>query len=71
MAPTPMKLRTDFELTCFTYEGIDAIKEALLTSRAKVNAKDPKIQISVSPPRSNHGSSNSSHLPTIDVRPSP
>lgn len=30
MAPAPVKLRTDFEVTCFTHEGIDAIKEALL-----------------------------------------
>ena len=53
MAPTPMKLRADFEMTCFTYEGIDALKEALITSRTKVNAVDPDIQISfklIAPP---------------------
>jgi translation initiation factor 2 subunit 1 len=53
MAPTPMKLRADFEMTCFTYEGIDALKEALITSRTKVNAADPDIQISfklIAPP---------------------
>ena len=48
MAPTPIKLRADFELTCFTYEGIDALKAALLTSKAIVNAVDKDIQISVS-----------------------
>ena len=37
MAPTPVKLRADFELTCFTYEGVDALKEALLTSKKEVN----------------------------------
>ena len=37
MAPTPIKLRADFELTCFTYEGIDALKEALLTAKKEVN----------------------------------
>lgn len=37
MAPTPLKLRADFEMQCFTYEGIDAIKEALITARTKVN----------------------------------
>ncbi len=29
MAPQPVKIRADFELICFQYEGIDAIKEAL------------------------------------------
>jgi len=48
MAPTPMKLRADFELTCFTYEGIDALKEALITARTMTNAKDKDIQVSVS-----------------------
>ena len=47
MAPTAMKLRAEFELTCFTYEGIDALKEALITARTNINKKDPSIQISV------------------------
>jgi translation initiation factor 2 alpha subunit (eIF-2alpha) len=34
MAPAPVKLRADFELTCFTFEGIEAIKEALLAAKA-------------------------------------
>lgn len=53
MAPTPLKLRAEFELTCFTYEGIDALKEALITSRTKVNSVDQDIQISfklIAPP---------------------
>jgi translation initiation factor 2 subunit 1 len=53
MAPTAMKLRAEFELTCFTYEGIDALKEALITARTKVNAVDPKIVVSfklIAPP---------------------
>ncbi len=37
MAPTPVKLRAGFELNCFTYEGIDAIKEALLAAKVAVN----------------------------------
>jgi translation initiation factor 2 subunit 1 len=37
MAPAPVKLRADFELTCLTYEGIDGIKEALMLAKQHVN----------------------------------
>lgn len=37
MAPTPVKLRADFELTCFTYEGIDALRDSLLAAKNAVN----------------------------------
>ena len=30
MAPQPVKIRADFEMTCFTKEGVDGIKEAIL-----------------------------------------
>lgn len=43
MAPSPVKIRADFELNCFTYEGIDAIKHALLTAKSAVN--DDHIQV--------------------------
>mmetsp|Transcript_15257 Transcript_15257/g.22351 ORF Transcript_15257/g.22351 Transcript_15257/m.22351 type:complete len:344 (-) Transcript_15257:50-1081(-) len=29
LAPQPVKIRADIEVSCFTYEGIDAIREAL------------------------------------------
>lgn len=29
LAPQPIKIRSDVEVSCFTYEGIDAIREAL------------------------------------------
>lgn len=29
LTPQQLQIRADFELTCFTYEGIDAIKYAL------------------------------------------
>jgi translation initiation factor 2 subunit 1 len=46
MAPTPTKLRADFELTCFSYEGIDALRDTLLTAKKEVN--DDHIQVAVS-----------------------
>eukprot|EP00960_Hanusia_phi_P030649 748758-Hanusia_phi.AAC.2 len=30
LTPQPVKVRSDFEVTCFAYEGIDAIKASLL-----------------------------------------
>jgi translation initiation factor 2 alpha subunit (eIF-2alpha) len=33
MAPTAVKLRTVFELNCFTSEGIEAIKESLIAAK--------------------------------------
>jgi len=33
MAPTAVKIRGTFELNCFTSEGIDAIKYALLKAK--------------------------------------
>ena len=46
MAPTAVKLRADFELTCFTYEGVDALKEALLTAKKQVNDEHFSIAVS-------------------------
>jgi translation initiation factor 2 subunit 1 len=46
MAPQPVKIRTDFELTCFTYEGIDALKEALLTAKREVSEESFEVHVS-------------------------
>ena len=32
LAPQPVKIRSDIEVSCFTYEGIDAIREALFAA---------------------------------------
>ncbi|KAL2110890.1 hypothetical protein VUR80DRAFT_561 [Thermomyces stellatus] len=50
LAPQPIKVRADVEVTCFGYDGIDAIKNAL--SRAEAN-NTPENQVKVrlvSPP---------------------
>lgn len=50
LTPMPVKLRADIEVTCFAYEGIDAIKEALLAGQA-VGTDDAVIKIKlVAPP---------------------
>ena len=46
MAPQPVKVRADFELTCFTYEGIDALKAALLAAKQAVNEEHFKVEVS-------------------------
>ena len=37
MGKNPLRLRVEFALTCTTLEGIDVIKEALLTAKQTVN----------------------------------
>lgn len=50
LAPQPVKIRADIEVTCFTYEGIDAIKGALTEGEEKGTADAPvKIKL-IAPP---------------------
>jgi translation initiation factor 2 subunit 1 len=50
LAPQPVKIRADIEVTCFTYEGIDAIKEALLEGESLSVSEAPvKIKL-IAPP---------------------
>jgi translation initiation factor 2 subunit 1 len=50
LTPQPTKVRADIEVTCFGYDGIDAIKEALRCAEAK-NTKETQIKVKlVSPP---------------------
>ncbi|RGP66683.1 translation initiation factor 2 subunit 1 [Fusarium longipes] len=50
LTPQPTKVRADVEVTCFGYEGIDAVKTALRTAEAK-NTEDTQVKVKlVSPP---------------------
>ncbi|KAI9778956.1 MAG: hypothetical protein M1839_007767 [Geoglossum umbratile] len=52
LTPAPTKVRADVEVTCFGYEGIDAVKTALRAAEAK-NAPEAQVQVKVklvSPP---------------------
>lgn len=50
LTPQPIKLRADIEVTCFAYEGIDAIKEALRAGEA-LSTEEMQIKIKlVAPP---------------------
>lgn len=50
LAPQPVKIRADIEVTCFTYEGIDAIKLALHAGEASGSQEVPiKIKL-IAPP---------------------
>lgn len=51
MAAAPQKLRTTFNLQCYTYEGIEAIKESLLVAKKEVNDEQFKISFQlIAPP---------------------
>ena len=41
LVPQPVKIRADFKLTCYTFEGIEAIKEALIAGEKKGTEKVP------------------------------
>jgi len=50
LAPQPIKIRADVEVSCFTYEGIDAIREALFAGIAVGTEHSPiKIRL-IAPP---------------------
>ena len=51
MATNPLKIRVDFSLTCTSYEGVDVIKEALLTAKHAVNVGEWKLDFKmIAPP---------------------
>mmetsp|Transcript_38901 Transcript_38901/g.49656 ORF Transcript_38901/g.49656 Transcript_38901/m.49656 type:complete len:344 (+) Transcript_38901:170-1201(+) len=50
LAPQPIKIRADIEVTCFTYEGIEAIRTALTKGQEAGTADTPiKIRL-IAPP---------------------
>ena len=50
LTPQPAKIRADIEVTCFSYEGIDAIKTALLAGE-KMSTEHCPIKVKlVAPP---------------------
>jgi len=50
MTPQPVKVRTDLEVTCFHYEGIDAIKQSLKKGEETTTAEAPISVKLVAPP---------------------
>lgn len=51
MASNPLKIRVDFALTCTQFDGIDVIKEALLTAKHKVNDENWNVEFKmIAPP---------------------
>lgn len=50
LTPQPTKVRADVEVTCFGYEGIDAVKNALRAAEAQ-NTLETQVKVKlVSPP---------------------
>ncbi|KAI5923682.1 translation initiation factor 2, alpha subunit [Camillea tinctor] len=50
LTPQPTKVRADIEVTCFEYDGIDAVKTALRTAEAQ-NTEESQVKVRlVSPP---------------------
>jgi len=50
LAPQPIKIRSDIEVSCYTYEGIDAIREALFAGMAlSTDTTQIKIKL-IAPP---------------------
>ena len=47
----PLKIRVDFSLTCTNYDGVEAIREALLTAKNEVNDETWNLEFKmIAPP---------------------
>ena len=50
LTPQPLKIRTDIQVTCFTFEGIEAIRQALLAAQALSTKTVPiRVQLIAAP----------------------
>ena len=51
LVANPFKIRVDFSLTCTNYDGIEAIREALLTAKHEVNDENWNLEFKmITPP---------------------
>jgi translation initiation factor 2 subunit 1 len=50
MTPQPLKIRADVELTCFAYDGIERIKDAMRAAEATSTEECPVKMKLVAPP---------------------
>ena len=51
MTVNPLKIRVDFSLTCTSYDGIEVIREAMLTARHEVNDANWNVEFKmIAPP---------------------
>jgi translation initiation factor 2 subunit 1 len=50
MTPQPLKIRADIQVTCFTYEGVEAIRSALLAAQGLSSEAIPiRVQLIAAP----------------------
>jgi len=50
MMPQPLKIRADIQVTCFAYEGVNAVKEALIAAQS-CSTEDIQIKVQlIAPP---------------------
>jgi translation initiation factor 2 subunit 1 len=50
MTPQPVKIRADVELTCFAYDGVERIRDAMRAAEALGNEECPVRMKLVAPP---------------------
>lgn len=51
MAPQPVKVKSDFELKCMNFEGVEGIRYALLKTQEIINVDEPQVSFTlIAPP---------------------
>ena len=51
LTPQPVKIRSDIEVACYAYEGINAVKEALQAGLA-LSSEDLEVKVKTFSPQS-------------------